>query len=133
MKKSLPWLLAFVSTFFLLLPVLGGSLQGEEKQPIVTPEVGESEGKHELIAQRDRRVRKARKKHLVKEKIIKRKKGSDSTTIDLDAANINGERKTPLGTIITKRGGDKNYDFIWIRQKWHPEMLQSAKSLDAGK
>jgi hypothetical protein len=59
-------------------------------------------------------------------------KSKDQTKVDFEAADIGGERKTPLGTLINQNKADKNYDFVKIRLRWHPEMVQSASSLDAG-
>jgi hypothetical protein len=38
-----------------------------------------------------------------------------------------------MGTLINQNKSDKEYDFVKIRLRWHPEMVQSASSLDAGK
>jgi|GEM_PF-1386504 len=71
----------------------------------------------------------AREKHIVREG---RTKNKDSRNIDFDAVDIGGERKTPLGTLVNNNKLDKNYDFVKIRLRWHPEMVQSASSLDSG-
>lgn len=71
----------------------------------------------------------AREKHIVREG---RTKSKDSRNIDFDAVDIGGERKTPLGTLVNNNKLDKNYDFVKIRLRWHPEMVQSASSLDSG-
>ncbi len=60
-------------------------------------------------------------------------RGKDSSKVDFEAADIGGERKTPMGTLINQNKADKNYDFVKIRLRWHPEMVQSATSLDAGR
>ena len=69
-------------------------------------------------------------KHLTGEATLKTK---DQSKIDFEAADIGGERKTPLGTMINQNKADKNYDFVKIRLRWHPEMVQSASALDSGK
>ena len=69
-------------------------------------------------------------KHLNGEATLK---GKDSNKVDFEAADIGGERKTPLGTLINQNKADKNYDFVKIRLSWHPEMVQSASALDSGK
>jgi len=82
----------------------------------------------------------SRKKHKksskgVREKIISREatlKSKDQTSVDFDSVDIGGERKTPMGTLINQNKADKNYDFVKIRLRWHPEMVQSATSLDNG-
>ena len=69
----------------------------------------------------------------VREKFITREatlKGKDQKNLDFDAADIGGVRKAPLGSLIGKSNADKNYDFVKIRLRWHPEMVQSASSLD---
>lgn len=59
-------------------------------------------------------------------------KGKDQSKVDFEAADIGGERKAPLGSLINQNKADKNYDFVKIRLRWHPEMVQSASALDAG-
>lgn len=71
----------------------------------------------------------------VREKFITREatvKGKDATKVDFDSVDIGGQRKTPMGTLINQNKADKNYDFVKIRLRWHPEMVQSASSLDSG-
>lgn len=68
-------------------------------------------------------------KHLTGEATIR---GKDQSKIDFEAADIGGERKTPMGTLINQNKADKNYDFVKIRLRWHPEMVQSASALDSG-
>ncbi|MBM4250425.1 MAG: hypothetical protein FJ146_00455 [Deltaproteobacteria bacterium] len=72
----------------------------------------------------------ARAKNITGEATIRTK---DQSKIDFEAADIGGERKTPLGTLINQNKADKNYDFVKIRLRWHPEMVQSASALDSGK
>ena len=59
-------------------------------------------------------------------------KSKDQSKLDFDAADIGGERKAPMGNLIQQNKADKNYDFVKIRLRWHPEMVQSASALDAG-
>lgn len=70
----------------------------------------------------------SRERHITREAAIKNK---DQTKVDFDAADIGGQRKTPAGTLIGQSKADKNYDFVKIRLRWHPEMVQSASSLDS--
>lgn len=70
-----------------------------------------------------------REKHITREAVLK---GKDQSKIDFDAVDIGGERKTPMGTLINQNKADKNYDFVKVRLRWHPEMVQSASSLDTG-
>lgn len=60
-------------------------------------------------------------------------KGKDQSKVDFEAADIGGERKTPMGTLINQNKADKNFDFVKIRLRWHPEMVQSATSLDSSR
>jgi len=70
-----------------------------------------------------------------REKVISREatlKSKDQTKVDFDAADIGGQRKMPMGDTISQNKADKNYDFVKIRLRWHPEMVQSASALDSG-
>ena len=58
-------------------------------------------------------------------------KNSPTTNLDFDATSIGGERKTPLGSLISQTKSDKDFDFVKIRYHWHPEMVQSATVLDS--
>jgi hypothetical protein len=71
-----------------------------------------------------------REKHISREAVVK---GKDASKIDFDSVDIGGQRKTPMGSIVSQSKADKNYDFVKIRLRWHPEMVQSASSLEAGK
>ena len=70
-----------------------------------------------------------REKYISREAVVK---GKDTTNVDFDAADIGGQRKTPMGTLINQNKADKDYDFVKIRLRWHPEMIQSASALDSG-
>jgi hypothetical protein len=96
---------------------------------IPLPTVQAAEGSQYLIA-KETSGKKTREKHIVREGASK--KGS-SNYIDFEKADISGQRKTPLGSMINQGVSDKNYDFIKIRFDWHGEMVQSAKSLEASK
>lgn len=72
----------------------------------------------------------------VRERVMTREatlKSKDQKSLDFDAVDIGGQRKSPMGTLINQNKSDKEYDFVKIRLRWHPEMVQSASSLDAGK
>ena len=77
-----------------------------------------------------KKAKGAREKHITREAVVK---GKDSSKIDFDSVDIGGQRKTPMGSIVSQSKADKNYDFVKIRLRWHPEMVQSASSLEAGK
>lgn len=75
---------------------------------------------------------KGREKFITREgKSSKGAKG-DKTTVNFDEVDIGGQRKTPLGTLVTNNKNSKDYDFIKLRQRWHPEMVESASSLESG-
>ena len=75
---------------------------------------------------------KGREKFLSREgKSSKGAKG-DKTKVNFDEVDIGGQRKTPLGTLVTNNKNSKDYDFIKLRQRWHPEMVESASSLESG-
>jgi hypothetical protein len=71
-----------------------------------------------------------RAKHLSGEAKLKSK---DQKSVDFEAADIGGQVKTPMSSLIGSNKADKEYDFIKIRLRWHPEMVQSASSLSAVK
>lgn len=75
----------------------------------------------------------AREKFITREaKTTKGGKAGDKTKVNFDEVDIGGQRKTPFGDMITNNKLKKDYDFIKIRQRWHPEMIESASSLEAG-
>ena len=108
---------------------------------LAAPHLGSAE---DTIAKADRPImlaqkrKKRRKGKGVRERIITREargrlgKGSDKRNIDFDSVDIGGQRKTPMGSLVSQNKADKNYDFVKIRLRWHGEMVQSASSLEAG-
>jgi hypothetical protein len=58
--------------------------------------------------------------------------GNAATKIDFDAVDIAGERKTPLGSMVSQSRADTDHNFVKIRMDWRAEMVQSAASLDSG-
>jgi hypothetical protein len=75
---------------------------------------------------------KGREKFITREaKSAKGGKG-DKTKVNFDEVDIGGQRKTPLGSLVNNNRLDRNYDFIKLRQRWHPEMIESASSLESG-
>lgn len=72
-----------------------------------------------------------RQKILSREKSYK-SKGPSATSIDFDAVDISGARKDPLGSLVNQGRANLEYDFVKIRLRWHPEMVQSAASLESG-
>ena len=95
-----------------------GSVSANAQKPVLLAE-----------AKTSRSGKGVREKHIVREG---RTKKGDQRNIDFDAVDISGERKTPLGTMVNNNKLDKNYDFVKIRLRWHPEMVQSASSLESG-
>ncbi len=67
---------------------------------------------------------KVRPKHLNGEAQIK------GNTVDFEDTDIRGGTKTPMMSQIGANKADKNYDFVKIRLRWHPEMVASAAQLD---
>jgi hypothetical protein len=74
-----------------------------------------------------------REKFITREaKTAKGAKAGDKTKVNFDEVDIGGQRKTPFGDVITNNKLKKDYDFIKIRQRWHPEMIESASGLEPG-
>jgi len=71
-----------------------------------------------------------REKHISREQTVRSR---DQTKLDFDAADIGGQRKAPMGSFLNQNRADKEYDFVKIRLRWTPEMVQSSSSLDTGK
>lgn len=71
-----------------------------------------------------------REKHLSREQTVRSR---DQTKLDFEAADIGGQRKAPMGSFLNQNRADKEYDFVKIRLRWVPEMVQSSSSLDTGK
>lgn len=59
----------------------------------------------------------------------KRVKFKDKTTVDFDAANIEGSAKSPFGSIVNSRDQDFNKGFIKLRYHWHDQMVMSLSGL----
>lgn len=62
-----------------------------------------------------------------------RQKKGDKSKIDFESESIGGMRKQPLGSLVSQNKPDKEYDFVKLRWQWHPEMVQSASSLEGGR
>ena len=65
-------------------------------------------------------------KAITREKSVSR----DKTKIDFEEVDISGQRRAPIGSLIKQKAADIEHDFVRLRLRWHPEMIQSAKSLD---
>ena len=63
--------------------------------------------------------------------ISKEAKSRSRTKVDFEKADISGDRRTPVGSLIEQRKADKDYDFVKLRLRWHPEMIQSTSSLNS--
>lgn len=82
-----------------------------------------------MLAKKKKKKSKSRKKILSSEKKFKSKKGG-STSLDFDAADVTGQRKTPLGSLVGNTSSKRGGGFVEIRKQWHNEMVQSASKLD---
>lgn len=91
-------------------------------------EAAESE-KPIMLAKKKKKKSKSRKRILSSEKKFKSKKGG-STSLDFDAADVTGQRKTPLGSLVGNTSSKRGGGFVEIRKQWHNEMVQSASKLD---
>lgn len=116
-------------TFVLFLGLTGLSAEVLQAQ---TTELYAQSKKKMKKKKRSRRSTKVRKRNLVIEKRIKYKKG-DKAEYDFEAADISGGTKSPMGSLVDSLNSNKDYDFVKIRLKWTPEMLQSASSLETGR
>ncbi len=76
--------------------------------------------------------KKKRKKKSGRERIITRQKSysRSKTNIDLDSVDISGRTRAPMGSLVKRSRADNDFNFIRIRKRWHPEMIQSASGLD---
>ena len=52
------------------------------------------------------------------------------TTVDFMETAVGGQGHTPLSTRVGVGRADKNYDFVKLRLRWLPEMVQSTASLE---
>lgn len=133
--RRLPTLLTLLTGALTLM--LAAPLAAAPRSEGVTPDAAlRQSDKPAQYAQKKKRkaggggsAKGVREKYISREAVVK---GKDSTKVDFDAADIGGQRKTPMGTLIGQSKADKNYDFVKIRLRWHPEMIQSASSLDSG-
>ena len=55
------------------------------------------------------------------------------TSIDFDAASIDGERRAPSGIAVGGSRTNQSFNLINLRQRWHPEMIKSTSNLETGK
>lgn len=67
---------------------------------------------------------KQRPKHLSGEAQVK------GNTVDFEETDVRGGTKGPMMSQIGVTDSKKNYDFVKIRLRWHPEMVASAANLD---
>ena len=79
------------------------------------------------IAQKDRNTAKpGRTTSLETSKKVKYR---DKTSVDFDAADIDGSAKNPFGTMVQSRDQDFNKGFIKLRYHWHDQMVMSLSGL----
>jgi len=128
--RKVPTLLIAISSM-LLTTALAAAPRLESHEP--APALAASSGMQLAQAKKKGKpkagAKGVRERHITGEATIK---GKDQTNVDFDAADIGGARKAPMGSLINQNKADKNYDFVKIRLRWHPEMIQSASSLDSG-
>lgn len=116
-----------VLIFFFLSASLAGAIPSI-KLDSAKKGVNSFETKPVLLAQKKKK-RKAKKKILQGEA-----RGSASkTSIDFDAAAIDGERRAPVGVQVGGSKQNHGYDLINLRLRWHPEMIKSTSNLETGK
>jgi len=104
-------------TLFVALAITDGAAIAKDKKsaPAKKSGGGKAAGREKIIV-REAQARKA-----------------DKTKIDFEDTEIGGEHKAPAVSPINQNKADKNYDLIKIRLRWHPEMIQSTASLEAGR
>ena len=114
------------------LPAYAGEAPFQEKTPAGSAWSVPTEG---VMLAKVRRKKRRKATNTGRERFIVREarlKGKDQKNIDFNDVSIGGQRKTPMSELITNGKANKDHDFIKIRLRWHPEMVQSASSLDAG-
>jgi len=79
----------------------------------------------EALAKTQKRKPGVREKHLSDEQTYR----GDQKEVNFGDAQITGAAKTPPIDFV--RAGEKRegYDFVKLRLRWHPEMVQSAAEL----
>ena len=121
-------ILIFVLGFFISTVAISGPRRGSNSS-------SKKKSSRVLMAKKAKRKGKksgSREKRIVREESYKSKSGKNKTSIDFDAVDIGGQRKSPLGSLVDQSKANLDYDFIKIRLSWHPEMIQSAQSLESG-
>ena len=58
-----------------------------------------------------------------------RKVSKDTSKLDFDDANIDGQVKNPFASFLSSRDGETPDGFIKIRKNWHDKMAQSVSGL----
>lgn len=79
----------------------------------------------EALARAKKRKPGVREKILSGEQTVR----GDQREVNFGDAQINGAPKSPLLDNVRAGGEEKSYDFVKLRFRWHPEMLQSANAL----
>lgn len=125
------FILTFAFISISLLPSASGQAASVVDRNVAMPD-GTIRANGVMLAKGGKPAGKARERRISNEREVRTTTGSASTNIDFDAVDIAGERKTPLGSLVNQSKSDMNYDFVKIRLRWHPEMVQSAASLESG-
>lgn len=132
LNKKASRVVTLIATSFMLMPgvALGAPTTPDPVTASELKDASHLQTKPVLLAKGKRKGKNSRggnERIMTREKVLKSK---DSTNLDFEAADISGAQKTPLGTVITQNKSDKDYDFVRLRRRWTPEMVNSAKSLD---
>ena len=94
------------------------------------------QGSDRLLAQNQKNARVKDRGNIRRKKRIsakgKYRQSQGKATIDFDSVDIVGSRRSPVGSVINQTKIRKDYDFVKTRERWHPEMISSASSLDTG-
>jgi hypothetical protein len=61
--------------------------------------------------------------------IVRESKSKDKKQVNFETVEIDGKTKTPLEGLVSSPGGEKGYQFVKIRTRWHPEMIGSTGNL----
>jgi len=81
----------------------------------------------EALAQKDRNASKPTKSGSLESS--KRVKYKDKTSVDFDAADIDGSAKSPFGSMGQSRDQGFDKGFIKLRYHWHDQMVMSLSGL----
>ena len=104
-----------IISLFVMLLIASPSFAKPIKKPSKASAAAAANGGQERFIVREQRV-----------------KNKDQKDVNFEDVSISGARKAPMSSLISNTNANKDHDFIKIRLRWHPEMVQSASSLDFG-